>query len=1270
MRMKRNQKNRSLVTAALALAFICLTSASALAADPNLIISEFRVRGPNGANDEFVEIYNNSDEPHTVLSGGGSLGYALVASDGVKRFVIPNGTVIPARGHYLGVNSVGYSLSSYPAGTGTTAVGDVTYTIDIPDNAGIALFKTSKVANFTLANRLDAVGSNVEVNALYREGAGYLNLTPFSIDYSFYRDNRYGHPKDTNDNAADFLFVDSNGTSAGAGQRLGAPGPENLSSPIRLGGGDVISRTDATKCANCTPNRVRNYTSDPAHNSTFGTIAFRRKFTNQSGGPITRLRVRVVDLQTFPSPAGYADLRPRTSEPVTVTLSNGGNVTAKGTTLEQPPSQPNGGAFNSSLSVETVAPATPLINGASLHFHLLLGIQQPGNYSMAIVVETLPASGSAVYLLSGDTEAGGSAVPVVDLDGNGGPTHYYSYFTEGGAPVNLVNTNLATVSDADSATLKSARAKLLQKPDGAAEVMAADTSGTNITAAYNPATGELTLNGPDTVANFQKVLRTVTYANASPEPNTMARTVEFTANDGNVTGQAAEGYLTVKGNNDAPVNATPGLQTTNINVPVVFSAANGNAVAIGDADAAASPVKVTLTASHGSITLNGTAGLNFTVGDGTNDATVSFTGTLAAINNRFNGMSFKPAQDYVGAASVQVVVDDLGNVGEGGAKTDTDTIAVNVVKAGVLQFAAASYKPGAEGAVATITVKRTNGTNGTVKVDYATMNDTALAGQDYTAKSGTLTFLQGETSKTFTVASTNDTKVEADETFKVRLSNPTNGATVGALDTSVVTIEDNDVPGASVNDVTVTEGNSGTRNATFTVTLDEAPQAAVTVNFTTQNQSAIAGHDYVATSGKLTFNTGQKSKTVTVTVNGDAADEAEETFLLKLLAPVGATIVDSQGTGKILDDDAGANAAAREAASVQFASPAYSTAEGTRSVTVEVTREGDVSKAASVRYSSDGLGSLVGCDVVGGVATPRCDYSTDLGVLRFAPGEKTRGFTVAIIDDAYADGMETTQLRLSDAVGMSLGAQSQAQLTIEDNDADSQAGANPVESREGFVRQQYLDLLGREPEPEGERYWLGLMNNCRACDRAEVSSRFFRSQEFEGRGYFVYRFYEAGLGRLPALAEFMPDLAGVSGPLGEAELEASKQEFVLSFASRPEFEDRYGALTDPAAYVDALLQTAGLPNHPGRAAWTEALANGTATRAGVLRALVESAEVYEKFYNRGFVVMQYFGHLRRDPDGSYLQWLDVMNEAKGDTRPVIEGFLKSSEYRARFGKQQ
>ena len=376
-------------------------------AEAQLIISEFRVRGTNGANDEFIEIYNNSGADHTVAGGG--TGYAIAASDGVARCVIPNGTVIPNRGHYLCVNSVGYSLASYPAGNGTTATGDATYTTDIPDNAGIAIFNTSVGGDFILANRMDAVGSTSEANTLYKEGTGYPALTPFSINYSFYRDNcgKAGSittmgacsvftPVDTNSNAADFVFVDTNGTSAGAGQRLGAPGPENLSSPIQRNASFATALLDTCVAASAPPNRVRDFTSDPANNSTFGTLDLRRTFTNNTGGNVTRLRYRIIDLTTFPAPSGIADLRPRTSTAVVVTVdrppcsSGTSNVTVNGTTLEQPPSQPNGSGFNGSLSDGTITLATPLANGASVDVRFLNGIQQTGTFKLYLNIEALP----------------------------------------------------------------------------------------------------------------------------------------------------------------------------------------------------------------------------------------------------------------------------------------------------------------------------------------------------------------------------------------------------------------------------------------------------------------------------------------------------------------------------------------------------------------------------------------------------------------------------------------------------------------------------------------------------------------------------------------------------------------------------------------------------------------------------------------------------------------------------------------------------------------
>lgn len=388
----------------------------------SLIISEFRERGPSGANDEFVEIYNPNSTPVTVAVTDASSGWALVASDGTARFVIPNGTVIPARGHYLGANSVAYSLSGY-------ATADITFTTDIPDNSGLALFNTSTVANFVLANRLDAVGFTSSPT-LFREGTGLPTLTPFSIDYSFVRDAcgksgsittmgacpSGGSLVDTGNNATDFYFVDTNGTSAGAGQRLGAPGPENLASPIERNAQIPATLTFPCMAASVAPNRVRDFTSDPANNSTFGTLNVRRTFTNNTGAPITRLRFRVVDITTFPAPSGFADLRPRTSSAaVGVTNPCGAAVNIEGTVLDQPPSQPNGGGFNSSMSVSTVNPAAvgkgkrgtitvrvrpredgsfdldaPLANGSTINVQFLLGIQQTGTFKFFINVEAIP----------------------------------------------------------------------------------------------------------------------------------------------------------------------------------------------------------------------------------------------------------------------------------------------------------------------------------------------------------------------------------------------------------------------------------------------------------------------------------------------------------------------------------------------------------------------------------------------------------------------------------------------------------------------------------------------------------------------------------------------------------------------------------------------------------------------------------------------------------------------------------------------------------------
>ena len=151
---------------------------------------------------------------------------------------------------------------------------------------------------------------------------------------------------DTDDNASDFIFVDTTGNSAGAGQRLGAAGPENLTSPVsRDGFALTVSKLDPCRHIEAAPNRVRDFTSDADGNAFFGTLDLRRTFTNTTGVPLTRLRFRIVDITTYPPLGGVADLRPRSSVDVAVTVdprpcgAGTSDVTVRGTTLEQPPAQ-------------------------------------------------------------------------------------------------------------------------------------------------------------------------------------------------------------------------------------------------------------------------------------------------------------------------------------------------------------------------------------------------------------------------------------------------------------------------------------------------------------------------------------------------------------------------------------------------------------------------------------------------------------------------------------------------------------------------------------------------------------------------------------------------------------------------------------------------------------------------------------------------------------------------------------------------------------------
>ncbi len=226
-----------------------------------------------------------------------------------------------------------------------------------------------------------------------------------------------------------------------------------------------------------------------------------------------------------------------------------------------------------------------------------------------------------------------------------------------------------------------------------------------------------------------------------------------------------------------------------------------------------------------------------------------------------------------------------------------------------------------------------------------------------------------------------------------------------------------------------------------------------------------------------------------------------------------------------------------------------------------------------------------------------------------------------------------------------------------------------------FVQQQYIDFLGRMPDSGGFANWVATLTGCPdggfgenlnpSCDRVHVSAGFYQSIEFQGRGYFAYRFYDAALGRRPLYTEFIPDMQKVGGAQSPAQEEASKVQYVNDFVLRPEFKAIYDGTTNQG-YVDKLEQTAGV-SLPNKADLVNALNGGTQTRAQVLRTAMETAVVFNKFFNRGFVTMQYFGYLRRDPDTiGFANWVNTLDADPSNFRHMIFGFIFSTEYRNRF----
>jgi CSLREA domain-containing protein len=391
---------------------------------------------------------------------------------------------------------------------------------------------------------------------------------------------------------------------------------------------------------------------------------------------------------------------------------------------------------------------------------------------------------------------------------------------------------------------------------------------------------------------------------------------------------------------------------------------------------------------------------------------------------------------------------------------------------------------------------------------------------------------------------------------------------------------------------------------------------------------------------------------------------------------------------------------------VNFTSSTSNTTENSGSTTVNVVRTGNTSSAVAVNYATNPDSGLP-CSTANGIASPKCDFTVAVGTLNFAAGETSKPITILISQDSYVEGPEVITLTLTSPTnGAALGTPASVAITIADD--ASEPPTNVIDDAGTFVRMHYHDFLNREADQSGLDFWSGQMTNCGNSDltvcRVNVSGAFFVSIEFQQTGYLVERMYKVaysdaggtstlnGLHVVPVpivrANEFLTDTQRIGRgvvvlqPGWETVLENNKQAYALEFVQTLRFLTVLPTSMTPAQFVDRLNQNAG--NVLSASERTTAInlfgsaANTTniTARAQALRQVAENQTLYNAEFNRAFVLTQYIGYLRRNPNDApdadytgYEFWLNKLNQFNGDyiEAEMVKAFISSNEYRQRFG---
>ncbi|MEP6742559.1 MAG: NF038122 family metalloprotease [bacterium] len=380
---------------------------------------------------------------------------------------------------------------------------------------------------------------------------------------------------------------------------------------------------------------------------------------------------------------------------------------------------------------------------------------------------------------------------------------------------------------------------------------------------------------------------------------------------------------------------------------------------------------------------------------------------------------------------------------------------------------------------------------------------------------------------------------------------------------------------------------------------------------------------------------------------------------------------------------------------VQFTSSTATTSEmlnATTKVDLLATRTGNTSAAATVDYATTDA-----------TASERSDYMAALGTLRFAAGETSKTISVFIVDDRYGEAPETFNVTLSNPIGCTLGSPAAVAVTISSDEATN--GSNPLKDAtfdsDFFVRQQYVDFFNREADAGGLSFWKNQLDMCttsacRDIKRVNVSAAFFLSIEFQQTGYLVYKTYQAAFnsGETLKLRQFLPDTQEIGRgvvigqPGADQLLDQNKQRFFSDFVQRASFIAAYPNSMSAAQFIDKLNANTYDPRNPGsggalsqgeRDALVSQLASDPSSvslRSQILRSVAENSMFSSRQSNKAFVLMQYFGYLRRNPNdapdadfGGYNFWLGKLNEFNGNfvNAEMVKAFIVSGEYQGRFG---